>query len=62
MFYNHYEMIAKQRQQEMEQSAKEAWKFSVSKNESMIQKVMKRFQASDKLTKTNSNFDTCAAC
>jgi hypothetical protein len=62
MLIYHYEIIANQKQQEIEQNAKEAWKFAGSKEYGMIPKVMKRFKVTPKQVKSNSSFDTCVSC
>lgn len=62
MLNYHYEIIAKQKQQEIEQNANHAWKFAGSKEEGPIQKIMKSFKATPKQVKSNSSFDSCVSC
>jgi hypothetical protein len=62
MFNHHYEMIMTQKQNEVEQYAKEAWKFAGLKEYGTIPKVMKLFKVTPKQVKSNSSFDTCVSC
>jgi hypothetical protein len=55
MLNYHYEIIANQKQQEIEQNAKEAWKFASSKEYG----IMKLFKVTPKQVKSNRSFDTC---
>jgi hypothetical protein len=62
MFNYQFEMIEKQRKQEIEQNAREAWKFSISKEESMIQLFMNMIKANNPAIKTNIKLNTCEVC
>jgi hypothetical protein len=62
MFYYHFEMIAKQRQQEINQNSREAWKFSISKEESIIQKISNMIKGTHPVKKTNIKLSTCEVC
>jgi hypothetical protein len=62
MFNYHYEIIANQKQQEIEQKANHAWKFSSSMKKGLIQKIMKTFKAAPTHVKSNRRFDTCVSC
>lgn len=62
MINYHYEIIANQKQQEIEQNAKQAWKFAGSKEAGTIQKIMKIFKAIPQQVKSNHSFDTCVVC
>jgi hypothetical protein len=57
-----YEIIANQKQQEIEQNAKQAWKFDVLKEAGTIQKVMKMFKITPNQVKSNPSFETCVVC
>lgn len=62
MFDYQFEMIEKQRKQEIEQNAREAWKFSFSKEESIIQKIRNMIKGNHPTIKTNNKLNTCEVC
>jgi hypothetical protein len=62
MFNYQFEMIAKQRQQEINQNSREAWKFSISKEESIIQKISNMIKGNHQVIKTNNKLNNCEVC
>jgi hypothetical protein len=56
MFNYQFEMIAKQRQQEINQNSREAWKFSISKE------ISNMIKGNHPVIKTNNKLNTCEVC
>lgn len=62
MFNHHYEMIVTQKQNEVEQYAKEAWKFDGLKNKGTYQRILLLIKAFYAPTKSVNNKRTCEVC
>jgi hypothetical protein len=62
MFNHLNEMIVIQKQNEIEQNAKQAWKFEALKNKGTFQKVMQLIKASHTPTKSINDQRTCEVC
>jgi hypothetical protein len=56
MFNHHYEMIMTQKRNEVEQYAKEAWKFDVLKNKGTLRGILLMIKSFHKDQRT------CAVC
>jgi hypothetical protein len=62
MFNQHYEMIAIQKQNEIEQNAKDAWKYDTKTNKSPFQRIGQMIKAFHVPTKANYDQRTCEVC
>jgi hypothetical protein len=62
MYNHHYEMIANQRRQEIEDDAKEGWKFAISSKNSMFQRTFYPDKAADKPAISINKPETCTVC
>jgi hypothetical protein len=57
-----YEIIANQKQQEIEQNAKQAWKFEAKTNKSDFHRMAQMIKAFHEPTKSSYDQRTCEAC